>query len=122
MQRFMKLTLLLICAILSSAVFANSDKEIEHLLDFVEHTECSYVRNGAKHNGPEARAHIQKKYDYYADDIKSAEDFIAYSASKSLISGSKYTIVCPDQEIQFSADWLLDELKQYRSLLKTNKK
>lgn len=101
----------------SSFCFANSQQEINHLLEFVEKTECLYQRNGNKHNGIEAREHIQKKYDYYRDDIQSAEDFIAYSATKSMMSGKKYTIICKGEKELFSGDWLNNELKNYRSQL-----
>ena len=102
---------------LSGQVFAGPSDEITHLLTFVEKTECSYHRNGSEHNGNEARQHIQKKYDYYRDDIKTAEDFIAYSATKSLISGQKYTIACVGEKVQFSDEWLKKELNRYRSEL-----
>ena len=96
---------------------ADNTQEIAHLLDFVEKTECIYQRNGSDHNGKKARTHIQKKYDYYRDKIKTAEDFIAYSATKSTMSGKKYTISCVGKKIQFSGDWLNAELKRYRAQL-----
>lgn len=110
---FRKILISLLVAVTLPAA-ANSSDEITHLLNFVESTDCLYIRNGDEHKGPEARAHIQKKYDYYHDDIESAEDFIKYSATKSVISGSRYKVDCPGQETQFSGDWLLSELKSYR--------
>ena len=101
----------------SSFVFADVNDEIEHLLSFVEKTECTYQRNGNDYNGSQARKHIQKKYDYYRDDIKTAEDFIAYSATKSTMSGKKYTIKCVGEKVQFSGEWLNNELKAYRAQL-----
>ena len=98
------------------SAFANNNDEINHLLNFVEETDCIYIRNGNEHKGPEARTHIQKKYDYYRDDIESAEDFIKYSATKSVLSGSRYKVDCPEEKQQLSNDWLLSELKRYRSL------
>ena len=105
-----------VALVLPFSASANNNDEINHLLNFVENTECIYIRNGNEHKGPEARTHIQKKYDYYHDDIKSAEDFIKYSATKSLLSGSRYKVDCPNEKQQFSDDWLLSELKMYRSL------
>lgn len=101
----------------SSAAYSKKieNAEITHLLNFVEYSDCIYNRNGTKHSGPEARAHIQKKYNYYIDDIKSTEDFIEYSATKSLISGNKYEIYCPNKATQYSQDWLLEELTIYRA-------
>ncbi|MEH6453196.1 MAG: DUF5329 family protein, partial [Psychromonas sp.] len=108
------LTTLFVAAILPFPAVANNSNEIVHLLNFVENTDCLYIRNGNQHKGPEARLHIQKKYDYYYDDIDSAEDFIEYSATKSVLSGSRYKVDCPGQDLQFSGDWLLSELKSFR--------
>lgn len=112
-----KLLLSIVLLFSSAMVFADTEQEINHLLDFVETTDCSYHRNGTAYNGVDAREHIQKKYDYYRKKIKSAEDFIAYSATKSLMSGKKYTIVCGDDAPQFSGDWLNHELLKYRTQL-----
>ncbi|MEK1841332.1 MAG: DUF5329 family protein [Pseudomonas sp.] len=37
-----------------------ADQEIKGLLDFVERSECKFVRNGSEYPGPEARAHLEK--------------------------------------------------------------
>ena len=89
--------------------------EITHLLKYVENTSCYYVRNGDRHTGKSAREHIEKKYDYYKEDIQSAEDFIRLSASKSTLSGSPYYIQCQNQPKIKSEKWLLSELKRYRT-------
>ena len=91
-----------------------SKNEINHLLNYVEHTPCYYIRNADKHTGKSAREHIEKKYDYYKEDIHSTEDFIRLSASKSTLSGSPYYIQCQNKAKIKSAKWLLDELKRYR--------
>ena len=105
----------IITLLLSINIIAGSTKgEIEHLLNFVSTTKCKYIRNGTEHTGVEAKEHISKKYDYYRDKIKTTEDFIRYSATKSELSGRRYKVSCPNQEIQYSSKWLLDELKSYR--------
>jgi hypothetical protein len=88
--------------------------EINHLLHFVEHTQCQYERNGTQHNGVDAVAHIKKKYDYYKDDIKTTEDFIKLSATKSTMSGKAYQVHCPNKKAITSEQWLLDELATFR--------
>ena len=95
--------------------------EIDHLLTYVEHTQCSYIRNGDAHDGPDARSHIQRKYDYFYDDIESTEDFIRLSATKSTMSGDKYYIACPNEPKIQSSQWLLDELHRYRTANKLQK-
>ncbi len=39
-------------------------------------------------------SHIEKKYNYYRDDIHNTEDFIKLSATKSTMSGGYYTVKC----------------------------
>ena len=96
------------------------EKEILYLLNAVKTTECMYERNGEIHSGPEAVKHIQKKYDHFKDDIITAEDFIRLSATKSMISGQKYHIICIGKKPYDSDKWLLQKLQEYRSNL--NKK
>jgi hypothetical protein len=112
-----KKSLSIVLLLPSLFVFADVNDEIEHLLNFVGKTECTYQRNGNGYSGREAREHIQKKYAYYRDDIKTAEDFITYSATKSTMSGKKYTINCIGEKVQFSGEWLNSELKAYRAQL-----
>ncbi len=92
----------------------NSQKEIKHLLNYVASTQCKYQRNGTLHTGKEAVKHINKKYDYFKDDIKTTEDFIKYSATKSKMSGNFYYIVCPKKKPIKSQLWLQQELEHYR--------
>ncbi len=106
--------LILLLAMLSWHASASTQDEINHLLNFVSSTDCKYERNGDLHNGLEAVAHIKKKYEYYAEDIKTAEDFIKYSATKSKMSGKYYKIHCKDMAAVKSQEWLLEELKAYR--------
>jgi hypothetical protein len=104
--------------ILTVALPAHSEKtvslEIDHLLQYIESSNCIFIRNNSESSATEARAHIQKKYDYYKGRIKNAEDFIKYAATKSKISGKPYKVSCNGQEIR-NADWLHAELKKYRN-------
>ncbi|NRB39769.1 MAG: DUF5329 family protein [Pseudomonadales bacterium] len=111
MKLFSPLFLLLL---LSVNAYADTNKEIDHLLTYVATTDCSYERNGTMHTGKEAVAHIKKKYDYYADDVESTEDFIQYSATKSKLSGKHYIIHCKHQAAVKSSEWLLLELARFR--------
>ena len=60
-------------------------------------------------------SHIEKKYDYFRDDIKNTEEFIEYSATKSTMSGDYYTVSCPGKETIRTQDWLMAELKRFRT-------
>jgi hypothetical protein len=89
--------------------------EVEHLINFVQNSQCVIARNGTEHPAEEAVAHIQKKYDYFRDDIKNTEDFIEYSASRSTMSGKDYTVTCPGRGTLTTRQWLLDELSKFRA-------
>ena len=94
---------------------AEQKPEVQHLLDYVRQSECLLVRNGSEHRGEKAVSHIQKKYDYFKDDITSTETFIEYSATKSTMSGKFYVIRCKGKKEVRSQDWLLEELADFRS-------
>jgi len=110
--------IIILLSIFTVNVFAETQDEISHLLSFVASTDCQYERNGTMHNGKEAVEHINKKYAYYKDDIKSTEDFIEYSATKSKMSGKFYKIHCNNKISINSQDWLLSELMAYRQAYK----
>ena len=100
----------------SMPVFSSDmNAEIEHLLSYVENTECLYERNGTMHKGKDAVEHIKKKYNYFKDKIDSTEKFIELSATKSTMSGKYYMILCKDKLPVKSQEWLLRELESYRT-------
>ena len=107
--------LLLFLSLLYLPALADTASEINHLLNYIEKTDCQYIRNGDVHNGVDAEKHIRKKYDYFKDEIKSTEDFIRLSATKSTMFGNKYYIQCKGSPKIESSKWLLKELKRYRS-------
>ncbi|MHC8382512.1 YfeK family protein [Pseudomonas sp. LB3P14] len=92
-------------------------QEIKGLLDFVEHSECLFVRNGSEFPGPRARAHLEKKLNYLEDRnmVNSAEDFIDLAATKSSMSGRAYEVRCPEG-VQPANTWLKRELQRQRQL------
>ena len=104
----------------SSASAGGLADEIDHLINFVGDSNCTFIRHGDKHNAAEAVEHIRKKYDYFREEVASAEQFIELSASKSLLSGRPYWIACPNSEKQHSRTWLLNELARYRLSSKTD--
>lgn len=46
--------------------------------------------------------------------INTVEDFIHYSATESSFSGKAYKVRCKGEEERTSADWLNEELENYR--------
>jgi len=94
---------------------AEQVKEVNHLLGFVKNSGCVINRNGSDHPAEKGVDHIELKYDYFRDDIHSTEAFIELSATKSTMSGDYYMVKCPGMETIKTQDWLLIELKKYRS-------
>jgi len=99
---------------------ADQVSEVRHLIAYVKSSGCIINRNGTDYAAAEGIDHIEKKYDYFRDDIKNTEDFINYSASKSTMSGDYYMVTCPGKETIRTQDWLMAELKRYR-MRKTNR-
>mmetsp|Transcript_26903 Transcript_26903/g.12592 ORF Transcript_26903/g.12592 Transcript_26903/m.12592 type:complete len:119 (+) Transcript_26903:107-463(+) len=94
--------------------FAGPTEEIAFLLNFIEQTECIFIRNGKLYDSLAARQHIEKKYNYYKKEITTAEDFIRYSAEKSSITGKPYKVLCNGVSMD-SSDWLNTELDRMRA-------
>jgi len=102
----------------SNLIFAGvnpkEESEIDYLIQFVGSSLCKINRNGKFHESGDAVSHIQKKYEYFRDEIETAEQFIEYSATKSTVSGKYYWVKCGDSPSLKTRDWLLNELKRYR--------
>jgi len=114
MKKYSSALVLLFSSIANADVPPETQHEVHHLINFVNNSPCQIVRNGSAHNGPEAIKHIQKKYKYFKDDIRTTEQFIEYSATKSTMSGKYYLVNCKNKSTVKTRDWLLHELKEYR--------
>jgi hypothetical protein len=99
----------------SADVSPGQVREVSQLLYFVKNSHCIINRNGTDYPAEKGVAHIKNKYDYFRDDIKTTEDFIEYSATKSTMSGKYYLVTCPGKETIRTQDWLLGELNRLRS-------
>ena len=90
------------------------DESINYLLDYVAHSNATFIRNGQTHTPAEAVNHIKAKYEHFKGEIKTPEDFIRLSASKSLLSGQPYLVrTAEGKEMRLDA-WLTDALKKHR--------
>jgi len=116
MKYLMLLFFLTVCtvSIVNSDVSAEQKKEVTHLLNFIKNSGCIINRNGTVHTAEKGLKHIQKKYDYYRDDINNTEDFIRLAATKSIMSGDYYRVKCPGKAAIKTQDWLLTELNLFR--------
>jgi Family of unknown function (DUF5329) len=91
------------------------DDSIKFLLDYVEKSDATFIRNGQKHTPQEAVNHIKAKYEHFKNEIKTPEDFIRLAASKSLLTGKPYLVRAPDGKEMRLDVWLTEALKQYRT-------
>ena len=89
--------------------------EIDHLLEFVGTSSCTFVRNGTEYPADKAREHLAGKYKFVGSRIASAEDFIKYLATGSSMSGEPYHVKCGKTDA-LSGAWLADELRRYRKV------
>jgi hypothetical protein len=100
-------------SMLAAAVHASAADEIQHLLDYVGGSGCTFVRNGVESDGAAAREHLATKYGYVKNRARSAEEFIRLAASRSSMTGEPYAVICGSARF-LSEDWLMDELRRYR--------
>jgi hypothetical protein len=107
---------LLSSSVHAAARSAPSQREIAHLLTYLDQSGCAFLRNGTWHEPKEARAHLERKYEYLMERslVDSAEDFIERAASRSSMSGEHYFVQCPGQVKMTSGDWLRAELSRVR--------
>ena len=109
------LRIFLLAALMSlPAMAATPDAEIQHLLDVVGDSGCSFNRNGKDHSADEARDHLAMKYRRAGSRIKTAEAFIKHLASESSWTGRPYIIECDGNSVP-SREWLTEQLMSYRT-------
>jgi hypothetical protein len=88
--------------------------EIDHLLQYVAASSCTFVRNGTEYPADKAREHLAGKYRFAGSRITTAEDFIKYLATGSSMSGEPYHVKCGKSD-SLSGEWLTAELTRYRN-------
>ena len=125
MNKAVFISFLLFPGALSADVPVKQVKEVTYLLNYVRNSDCLINRNGTDYIGGEAVKHIEKKYAYFRNDIKSTEDFIGFSATKSTMSGKNYMVTCPEnkeeKKVVNTQAWLLEELRRYRLIFKKSR-
>ena len=90
------------------------DDSIKFLLDYVAKSDATFIRNGQKHTPQEAVDHIKAKYEHFKNEIKTPEDFIRLSASKSLLTGQPYLVRTAEGKEMHLDAWLTEALKKHR--------
>jgi len=92
----------------------DSESAIHFLLKHVADSGLIFIRNSDRHDAADAAEHMNNKYEYFRDKIKTPEDFIQRCASKSLLSGKPYQVVLDNGKEVRTDEWLLRALTDYR--------
>ncbi len=90
------------------------ESTINYLLSYVKRSDCTFIRNDREYTSEEATGHIKRKYKHFKSKIKTPEDFIRLSATKSLITGKPYMVKTKSGHLMTSKDWLLEALEAFR--------
>ena len=92
--------------------------EIVALLGVVEHSGCSFMRNGSWYSSADARKMLEHKLNEALGSpggVTSTEQFIEKSASRSSMSGKPYVVQCAEAKAVESGPWLMSKLVAMRS-------
>lgn len=106
--------------VVAAAPGPKAKAEISALMESLSKSGCQFQRNGTWHDANDARAHLQRKYDYLLkkDLVDSSEQFIQRAASTSSVSGRAYRVKCAGKE-QDAAAWFGEQLRRQRQVGKT---
>lgn len=91
------------------------DQTIAYLLHYIETSHATFIRNGTEHTPAEAVAHVKAKYAHFKPQIKTPEDFIRLSASKSLLTGQPYQVKTAEGKEMHLDTWLTEALKAHQA-------
>jgi hypothetical protein len=92
-----------------------AEAEVDHLIAYVDQSNCAFIRNGAKGDSHAAAAHLRQKYHYARGRVETSEQFINHIASGSSMTGNPYLVECAGQEREQSGPWLRKELARFRA-------
>lgn len=102
----MRLTyFLLLASVWTLPAMANVEQDVDVLIRQIEHSSCTFIRNGESYDQQQAAEHIRKKWRYAKDDVPDIQVFISEVASKSWFSGKPYMVKCGETQIT-SETWL----------------
>ncbi len=105
----------LICLLPPGARADDGPAEIDYLLNTVGSSDCTFIRNGKRHNAQDAEAHLRMKYRRGKRYAPTSEKFIERLASKSSLSNKPYYIECESEERMAFGQWLMQRLSEYRA-------
>jgi hypothetical protein len=94
---------------------AIEQRKIEYLINAVgELRGATFIRNGSEYDARQAVEHLRLKLGHAGSRVRTAEDFIAYCATGSSISGDRYRIRFADGQVRDTAEFLRGKLALYK--------
>ncbi len=90
---------------------------ITALLDAVERSGATFIREGKAYSAAEGRKHLDRKLRHAGGRIKTAEEFIEGIARRSSTTGRPYLIRFPSGEEMETGPWLRQRLAEIDSRL-----
>ncbi len=106
---------LLVCLLPPGARADDIPAEIEYLLTTIGNSDCTFIRNGKRHDARDAEAHLRMKYRRGKRYAPTSEKFIERLASKSSLSKNPYYIECDSEERIAFGQWLMQRLNELRN-------
>ncbi len=110
---------LLVCLPPPGARANEAPAEIEYLLTTIGSSDCTFIRNGTRHDAQDAEAHMRMKYRRGKRYAPTGEEFIERLASSSSLSKKPYYIECESEERMAFGQWLMQRLHELRKHKKT---
>ena len=116
-KSFLALIMAVSLAALAAEPSPSAKLEVEQLLNRLAASGCQFQRNGAWHSAAEARAHLEKKYQYLLSKhlVNTSDDFISLAATKSSTSEKPYFVKCGTERQVRSATWMAAQLREVRA-------
>ncbi len=109
----------MVCLLPPGARADEAPAEIEYLLSTIGSSNCTFIRNGNRHDAQDAEAHLRMKYRRGKRYAPTSEKFIERLASSSSLSNKPYYIECESEseseEKMAFGQWLMQQLNEYRA-------
>ena len=113
---FILFSLLFSITLISQNSAISEKEKIQYLLNELEKSNLTFIRNGDEYSAKEARDHMQKKLDYAGNRITTVDQFITMIATKSSLSGKVYYVKYSDGKKIESATYLRELLQKLEKL------
>lgn len=92
--------------------------KIDYLIELMEHSPYTFIRNGASYSGARGAAHLIWKYYRKVSKVNSAQGFIDEIATRSSLSGELYLVKLDGKSTYPLRDLLVNELSRLEAVLK----